>query len=301
MNFELSQSSMKDFLKVPRNEWKRKWIDKIFPYDRSEAFIYGSILDGLLFDPEMLPRRFVTYRGKCKVSESLQAVIGLVVKKLKKQPFKQAVFEACQELNYGQRWKPETLLKKFEGLDDYIDFCKEHSNKVVVYPEFVKNIQDVAKYLVNHTHNEIYKYIVKRPSEDYSNVFQKTLRGKIKSIPCKVILDILHFDEVNSTVRIVDFKTTYDTERFVESVRKYGYDTQLSFYQEILKQNPDEYRGYTLLDPLNIVVAKKDLNIYVHAYSDYELNYSKYGDPKKGDIGWLQIIDMIEEYLNELK
>jgi hypothetical protein len=298
MNFELTQSSLKDFINLSREDWKAKWIDKTKPYERNSSFIYGSLLDGFLFDPDCLPKRFITYKGKDKVSDKLQEVIGLAVTK-KDTPIKQALLESCKQLDYGNTWKEETILKRFEGLDDYISFCTKNSYKTVLYPQYVREIQAVAEYLVKHTDNQIYKYIVAEPGGDYINNFQQTLRGTIHGIPCKIILDILHYDEANSTVKNVDFKTTYDTQKFKESIYKYGYDVQASFYQEILKQNSDLHKFYTLLPPMNIAVAKKDLDIYIHEFSESELENAKNGTSEKR--GWLSILDEIGEYLNDLQ
>lgn len=298
-NFELTQSSLKDFINLPRDQWVTKWINKVWPYERVEAFIYGSLLDGFLFDPESLPKKFATYRGTCKPSDTLQAVIGLAVKKFKSMSREKAFIEAAEEVGYGQTWKNETLLNKFTGFDDYIKFCEDNKNKTVVMYDYVSNIRDIARYLVNHAGNNIQQYILKNPSEDYRNEFQKTLRGNIKGVPCKIIIDILHFDEINSTVRDVDFKTTYDIEKFKQSIDIYGYNTQLSFYQEILKQNPQAYAGYTLIEPMNVVFSKKNLDTYVHNYFGIELDYCKFGDSNRK--GWLEVVDEIATYLQELK
>lgn len=290
--FELTQSSLKDWDNFEDKElWKNKWIYRQRPYDRNNSFIFGSLLDSWLFDQDNLVKRFKTYRGPCKVSESLQSIIGLVVLKLDKTDLKTAILESCKELQYGKTWKDDTILKRFDGLDDYIDFCYKHKNKIVIYPEIALETRKLANHLINHEPNQIRNYILANPSEDYKNTFQETIRGNILGVPCKVILDINHYDEINSTKRVIDFKTTYDVSNFRETIIKYGYDTQVSFYDEIVKQNPDPY--YTVLPPMNVIVAKKDLDILVYEYTEWELESSK--------IRWMKTVKEIAAYLEQLK
>ena len=298
-NFELTQSSLKDFIILDRSEWKAKWIDKTRPFEYNTSFIYGSLLDGFLFEPDKLKDKFASYRGKCKPSDGLQAIVGLMSKTYdKSKPVKDQLLVAAKTLKYGGKWKDDTILSRFDDLDDYIKFCIENKRKTVVLKEFANMIQGIANYLVNHYDSDIYKYIVAEPNEDYHNKFQQTIRGTIEGLPCKIILDILHYDDMNNIVQDVDFKTTYDVNTFKESINKYGYDTQLSFYQTILEQNPQAYKNYTLIDPLNIVVGKKDLEIYIHKYSKDELDYSKYGGKAKK--GWLEVVGVISAYLKKL-
>jgi len=292
-NFELTQSSLKDFVNLPREEWTQKWIYKTRPYEYNNSFIYGSILDGLLFEPEVLKKRFVSYKGKDKVSDGLQGVVGLVAKKYNKDiDLDKQILDASREIGFCRTFKDATILAKFKEIKHYIQFCIDNKYKTVVMPKFVKEIQDVANYLIHHEPNSIRQFILANPNEDYRNEFQVTLRAIINGVPCKVIIDILHFDEVNNTVRVIDFKTTYETRMFKESIYKYGYDTQVSFYDEIVRLNADVFKNYTLLPPMNVVVAKRDLDIYIHNYFKPEMEASKNK--------WIKVVDEIKEYLTHL-
>ena len=83
--FGISQSAIKDFLNKSPKKWHDIWINKQQDIDKNEnGFVFGSLLDTLLFSPETLENKFCIMNEKLP-SEAVESIIKCAYRRIKSQ------------------------------------------------------------------------------------------------------------------------------------------------------------------------------------------------------------------------
>lgn len=318
--FAISQSAIKDFqFKSPR-DWKRIWINNNEDAERSgDSFTFGSLTDTLLFTPHELESRF--YIGEFQhPSPAIESIVkkvqeSIIVKNkstesLNKENLLMKVEELPIDLNsemisdlviyaadnceengkkgWNTRWSIETRLKKIrEQGTEYFNLLRDANGRSVI--SSTTNMEAISLRDILYKDPDVKEYFV--PTSGIELKFQMELfveytleDGRV--IPLKGALDILHIDHNNKTIRLVDFKTSYDAHDFIKSIKKFGYATQLSFYDYLLRlwletQCKDQsFCQYTILNPINIVIDKYQKVPYIYEYDWDDLALEREGNEK---------------------
>lgn len=316
--FGISQSALKDFRFKSPKAWKNIWIDKQLDINKKEDnFIFGSLVDTLLFSPKELENRFyiadVNKIPKGPVEKIIKTVFnGVSLKQaqdiiinddpLLPEPitkkdygfadFKDEILLACNAEDWQSRWKPDTRVNKIiEEGSDYFNLLVEANQKKIITSEM--NLEAISvvnalknSQLVNHyfkqgkTYNNIYQLEL-----FYNHIDDETLQ----EVPLKAALDIVHINYEKNTIQIVDFKTSYSAYDFLKSIKQYGYCDQLSFYTFVLNEmlKDKEFREYynipedlKMLEPINIVIDKDEMIPYVYQYNWDDIIIAKDGNEK---------------------
>lgn len=105
-----------------------------------------------------------------------------------------------------------------------------------------------------------------------SNMFQTAIKWKYYGVPCKSLLDIIHIDDSNETIRPVDLKTTGKSVfSFPTSYMTFKYYLQAAFYTNALRYalEHDErfaaYRDYEVL-PFQFIVIETNYKNPPHIF-----------------------------------
>lgn len=306
--FGITQSSIKDFRFKSPTKWREIWINKQEDLDKNEnSFIFGSLVDMMLFSPELVKEHF--YIGNEPKLPS-QAVID-ILKDLYKSINKQNEFI---ETNNENLPVPEEklvvniesnlemlleIIKKHEWYSNLTDSAKikkilttgvqyfEHlilanDKKIIsldMYNEAVKSVELLKKEELSSV------YLV--PSKDIELIFQLEIfsnytNSEGNSVPVKGAIDILQIDHDLKTVKIVDFKTTFSGSDFLKSIKQYDYCSQLSFYDFLLRnwieENRKDLKDYNIIRPINLVFDYVEKNTYIYEYDWADLTISKEGN-----------------------
>lgn len=313
--FAISQTSIKDFRFKSPKKWKTIWIDKQIDIDKDEDnFVFGSLVDTLLFTPKELTERFfiansndVPTGAVAKIIKTVydEALATNLIPGLTKLEFidnpelpepeekitynfsklENQIIKACEKEEWNSNWKPDTKFKKIvEKGEGFFDLLIQSEGKKVISSEM--NLEAVAMVNMLKKSPICSQYFTNK-----NNIFQLELfidytSKDFYTLPLKAAIDILHIDRANKTLRLVDFKTSYDSYNFLASIKKFGYCDQLSFYHYMLQQalsngsltKYDINESYTLLEPLNIVIDKEDKLPYIYEYSWDDINLSKEGN-----------------------
>lgn len=236
------------------------------------------------------------------------------------------ILDACDELNYQPRWKPETRITKItEVCAEYYEDLKKAFGKQVISKEQYNTIESVVMSLKTHPRTA---HLFDRESQERDTnlefYYQVILKFNIKGIPCKAMLDLViverNEDDTIKRVYPFDLKTmSGPTLEFPKSVRARRYDFQGAWYTEGLSQHfgvsYEQIENFQFIvesttEPGNpLVYQMSDELLYVgrfgrprlslmdtDLFNNFEKNTSQYGDIiLNWEIkGWEQLID---EYL----
>ena len=350
----ISQSSIKAWKFKSPLQWKKRYIDDNRDDDKdTESFTMGSLVDTLLFTPELLNDRF--YKGKEKLpSEAIAWIVreyfATIIEKNKQieennksLPVEEMyipldlttphenlllkITDNCPDkdkdgsIKYGwqNNWKAETRIKHIvEKGSEYFEYIKAANGRKIISEQ--QNLQAIEIRDILVKDENVRDYFI--PSENNELLFQLEIYSyydfhdelstdyyNITNVPIKGALDIVKINHKEKTVQIIDFKTSQSAYNFIDSIKHYGYDQQLSYYNFLLERHLRDnniYKGYIFKNPINIVIDFTDKIPYIYEYTDEDMYYARYGTrelltniftnfkiPIRVKQGWQNILDEI--------
>jgi hypothetical protein len=273
-----SELSQLDYSPVAYRKMKDKQQEDDIP-----AFIFGSAVDCLLTHPKDFWKEFVQVNVADTPSDTIKSIVdsifaGLVARgeetSASLSDYESEIIRLAKDLNYGQSWKQETLIKKIaEGGQKYFDTLIISRGKRVISSEDYQMARNCAEAL--QTNQFTKKYFEKQDHVELH--FQLALLFNVEDTDCKALLDLLVIDHASRRLRVVDIKTTGSSVyAFPSSYMKYRYYLQGSFYteavQQYMKSNP-QLADYELESPLFLVAEKANVNppfIYEMLWQDVD-------------------------------
>lgn len=316
--FGISQSALKEFRFKSPKAWKSIWIDKQLDLNKKDDnFVFGSLVDTLLFSPKELNDRFyiadvnkIPKGATEKIIKSVfKGVLNLKAKEvivddnpLLPEPIvkkdyglselKDEILEACIAEDWQSRWKSDTRVNKIiEEGTEYFNLLAEANEKKIITSE--TNLEAISVVNALRASELVNKYF--KQGKTYKNIYQLELFYEyiddetLQVVPLKGALDIVHVDYDERTVQVIDFKTSYSAYDFLKSIKQYSYCDQLSFYNFLLEEKlkEEEFRkeynipeGFKTLAPINIVIDKEESIPYVYEYNWDDMVISKDGNAK---------------------
>lgn len=168
------------------------------------------------------------------IIEGLHA-IGLLVGDMSEDIFNRTILKLAAEINYGQSWKPDTVIQKVwkEG-KEYVDFLDSAEGKIIM-SKSTKEVVDKCIQSLNG--NSVAKSLLFEEDEfgnmSYFNeleVYDTTPNGT----KFKGKIDRLVVDFENNVIKMPDIKTTgKGAYNFQNSFEHYRYYRQLAFYKRL--------------------------------------------------------------------
>lgn len=314
--FAVSQSAIKEFRYKSPKRWKEIWIEKQLELDKNEeAFTFGSLVDTILFTPDLIDSRFYVAEVSKIPTGELEKIVKYVydtaenqkahkvvyeddmlpepevVEVFRLSDLKDVILEACEKIEWNSRWKPETKVNKVIELgSEYYNLLAKAEGRKIITSELNFEALDIVKKLKQD--KNLQKYFI--DTNTTRNIFQLELYDKYISndhyeVPLKCAIDILHIDEKNKTIQVCDFKTSHSAYNFIQSIKQFGYCDQLSFYtfmvQNALQNNIfmeqhglDRMTDWKILEPVNVVIDEHDKIPYLYEYDWRDIEISRRGN-----------------------
>lgn len=316
--FGISNSAIKDWGVLSPLQWRKKWIDGEKEDSSESHFVFGSLLDVLLFSETTFKERFYIYDGIFP-SEAVSKIMKDVFLKIKRHnenlekinqelpipvdfhPFdllesKELLLESIKnypsidkethEIKYGwqNNWKDDTRIDNMikEG-NNFFKILTEVKGREIITTSLKKLCEELKTILI--TNDRTRDFFI--PKEGTELFFQFEIYDLYKpkngfTIPRKGCLDILQVNHKKGWVRVVDFKTDQNAFGFKYAAKKYGYCDQLTYYSNLLlhliKDVTHPWYGYEVHSPKNIVIDKNEKLPYVYDYSLYDRDISQNGN-----------------------
>jgi len=320
---------IKDWEKMSPAKWKRTWVEKSEKKKSEDYFDFGSLVDCLLFTPDLFDDNFIITKIK------IPAVAGIVdriyeMHSEQQAPLKQIGFpvrpkilndfheEILQiaklpEFNYGKgEYKPERVIKEIVAKgSEYFDKKCEVGGKIIITTE--DNIIAMDRVDVLRKDPRSRPYFVEQEGETL--LFQQEIFVPLREysfLPFfaendmaehilykKGALDIIRIDHIAMTIENPDFKTSYDASKnnFIRHIKKLKYGIQASYYRRLLEHwAAENYPGYRLLPPFNIAIDRIVKAPMFYRYDTSELSILEKGHPDfhgREVSGWQQSLDEI--------
>lgn len=141
-----------------------------------------------------------------------------------------AILASAEQRDYGQSWKPETLIKKVvEGGQEYFDAVQAATGKQIISHE-TKYVLDNATESLDH--NKAASELLDTPSNNDVLYFNELeVFFEINGMATRAKLDRLIVNTVNKTFTVVDLKSTSKhVARYAGAFEYYRTYRQLAFY-----------------------------------------------------------------------
>lgn len=282
-------------------DWYNLWVLRKNKETTKNYFLFGSLVDDLLFTPEVFNKKYKILNEKIEApSENLINILNELVKisqfNFDNTSLSEKFIKLCRLKNYNNNWKDPALLKKFEELIPYYEFLLESKNYIIITNEIYEKALRLKEIVLN---DERCKEIFKKECANFQFYIEADIEDSEGDlIKCHGTIDILIIDHDKKIIYVVDFKTTEEGFNFIKSIRKYGYHIQLSFYNELISNNSIFLKlfskGYILTNPINIVIDKETERLYLYQYDNYELDIFCNGN--NFIKGWKQTLSEIKNY-----
>lgn len=307
--FAISQSAIKDWEGMSPKKWQEIWVLKSRQRPQAGAAAsFGSLLDCLVFTPQHFDKRFVVSDIPLP-SDSIRTVVSSVFNRIKEL---NANAVKMNELNPGTNIPMKEL--KLDHPDLIATYAKEANYYVsqptraynetikngTEYFEFLKKIEgkqavsqadmDLAKKLCEILFTDKMVKGFFKPNKNCEVVFQQQIFADLEVegfenldfLPLKGQLDDVYFNHKKKEVREIDLKWTMDAFLFKDSVKRFGYVKQHSFYDFLLREwlktyRDGEFKDYTVANPLNVVIDSDEQVPYIYQYNANDLYIERYG------------------------
>lgn len=333
--FAFSQSAIKDWKFKHPQDWEDIWIDCLKEETRDNGkFLFGSLTDTLLFDFENREQKYCIGEEKLP-SSAVASIMNCVYEQVKVlcieaenlpfiptlEEFEDVLVQCADSYTndegkqgWNSRWLKETRIKNLikEGEEYFRTLWKARGRKII---STEMNIQAINACEELNTNPITRPYFV--ATQDNIVLFQVEIFVPYKyhddtyttHVPLKGALDIVRIDLINKTIQIADFKTSMSVSSFPDSIKKFGYGFQLSFYQFLLHEwiktyEDGKYKDFKVLNPINIVKDSKH-KPEIFQYRKRDLDIERFGNIEYltetyGSVGANKIKRGWEELLKEI-
>jgi len=273
---KMNQSLLKKILISPYafvKEKERYELDDDEEIEKAH-FIFGSLVDVLLLDPNTFDKRYYVMPEGNAVSDEMKKILHYVydltsisgdiipITLEEDTVMDRFILEAVNHTGWQPRYKDETKIAKVkEAGKGYFNALIESADRTIVTAEdkakaticvaSLKADEYIGKYLTPSATNTIYR--------------RKVIQFDYKGIDFKSELDEIYIDHADKTIQPIDYKTEGQSiNMFKYNFWKFRYDFQASVYSFGVRQDPEMQQlirdGYTVLPFIYIVVESNSIN-----------------------------------------
>lgn len=234
------------------------------------SFEVGSAVDCILTAPEgSFSEEYYISSLEKKPTEVEMDIISIVFEMALEQgnplenfvDYRQYIEKAILEVGWQPNWKIETRVDKISNstiCQEYFEDLKNSVGKTVLSVRQYENIAKVVDSLKENerTKNYFDRKIIEE-SQEILFLYQVPIYFKFGGQDCKALPDIVTMkleDGKITEILISDLKTTSkSTTEFFDSVIKYRYDIQASWYLTAISNIGAEYCTYPLSEAVSIL------------------------------------------------
>ena len=229
----------------------KDYIDGNLEHLETPSLYHGSTIHKFILEPETFAVADLE-----KPSDAIVKIIEKVYNITKSEidtdlsKYNEYIFGSARELNYGQSWKPDTLIKKIiDQGQEYYDFLLRADGKTCINQKTAAMLTAISASINAHkaasdlllgkgkNEEELYW----GPNKEYKSKIDryKELSWTAGSNYTKAENPFRTWGQRNfKIVNLIDLKTTSKSlEFFKDSFEYYHYDRQLAFYVDALEDN----------------------------------------------------------------
>ena len=284
------------------------WVyNKPLPRIDTESLTLGSVVDTLLTSPEEFESRFHIYDGNaptgqmlqyCKIISQLIINIGskldlVLSEEIAKQAYKEVGFKRDKFESVDKKWEEEGR--------GYTKCLVDSIGKEVISSTVLEKANRIVSELRTNPYTKLIINI--KNSENIEVINQLVLSGSWEQdgikIPLKACLDKVIIDHKKKRIIPIDIKTSADSLNFTNSVYKYKYYRQGSFYKYMLESYIKEkgLEDYVITDFLFLVCSTTSYdNHFFYKLTENDIKVARYGGKFRNNAR----IKGFEEILNEI-
>lgn len=272
-------------------------------HDESDALRFGSLVDCLMTEPDLLEDRFFITSMKTP-SPTITSIMLYIYKKVpnaKSFTFvpNEVKLEALDNFDYATSWSSKTRLDRLDKQSFYYTLLQRSEGKIVMSEEDLTLATLCVKILKTHPFTE--KYM--GDEDPFNPKIEKVNQLKFSStyhrnlIRC--MFDRIIVDHDAKTIQPIDLKTSgKKEEKFELSALEWDYYIQASMYTQILLDviSEDEYfKDFTILPFKFVVINRFERTPMVWSYPFSRLNRNIIDDQqtllqKNGYKSWRELI-----------
>lgn len=225
-NDRISNSALGWFINQGPAYFHKK-LSGLVEEEPTRAMERGTAIHMRLLQPEEFQKTYLVWTGAKPSSDKQEAFCQKLINSVEIEPDK-ALLSAYKDCYSTTGQTDEKMLLKAKEiantLKDYISYLRNPERTLLSMYDYRKierleenaNKHKLAKLLLNPKHGELHH--------------EFHINWERYGIPCKSLLDSVHFDFENKVCTLMDLKTTVKINHFEDSVNQYDYTRQLTFY-----------------------------------------------------------------------
>jgi len=242
----------------------KDYLDGNLAHLETPSLYHGSMIHKFLLEPETFAVADVE-RPSDTIVKIMEMVYNITKGDIDTDIDKhhEYIFGSAKELNYGQTWKPDTLIKKvIDQGKDYYDFLLRADGKVCIDQKMAGMLSAIKDSITTHKaasdllftgEGENESEYFWGPNQEYKSKIDRYQRVNSWSPNGSVSAEKDGTIKVTTgtKVNLIDLKTTSKSiEMFRDSFEYYHYDRQMAFYVDALEDN------YMLVDKVYIIAVE---------------------------------------------
>jgi hypothetical protein len=252
----------------------------------------GSLVDCLLLTPEDFDSTYFI-NDKENPSDTVKSIWDEIYISYKTVPvldFDIEILNICKKMKYRAKQSDIVKLKYIHSFSHYFHFLKNSEGKIIVSN---KDYQKACELTNKLNEDPIINKLLFNLPKHKTNVFQEEIYWDKDGINLKSLLDVITIDKKNKIIQPWDLKTTgFSVSSFKNSLWKFRYDFQASFYSEALRF---KYPDYVIL-PFRFIVVSTAFNDRPRIFecSGRILDVGENGDENYK--GWKEALELLKFY-----
>lgn len=272
-------------------------------HDESEALRFGSLVDCLMTEPELLEERFFITSMKTPPATIISMMFHIYKKVPDAKSFSfvptEVKLEALDLFEYGTSWNNSTRLDRLDKQSFYYTMLQKSEGKIIMSEEDLALANLCVKTLKTHPFTEKYMGDEDPFETNVERVnqlkFSSTYHGQL--IRC--MFDRIIVDHEAKTIQPIDLKTSgKKEEKFELSALDWDYYIQATMYTQILLDviSKDEYfKDFTILPFKFVVINRFERTPMVWVYPVTRLNVNTIDDQqallqRNGYKSWRELV-----------
>lgn len=195
--------------------------------ETTSAMYRGTAIHMYFLQPEEFKNHYLVWTSPKPKSKQQEDFCKEIVNSIEIEPNK-ALLSAYKKAYRTNGKTDENILSEAtqlaKELKDYIEYLRNPERELLSMYQYQQlkileqsvNTHKLAKELLNPTQGEVHH--------------EFHINWELHGVPCKSLLDSVHFDFDKKICTLMDIKTTTKINHFEDSVNQYDYTRQLEFY-----------------------------------------------------------------------
>lgn len=208
--------------------------------ETSSAMTRGTAIHMFFLQPEEFKKSYVVWTSKKPASPQQETFCKELVNSVEIEPNK-AILSAYKKAYRTNGKSDQNLLSEASSLakelKDYIEYLRNPERELLSMYQYqmIKTLEQSV-----NTHKLAKKLLYPTQGEVHHEFH---INWELHGVPCKSLLDSVHFDFEKKICTLMDIKTTTKINHFEDSIHQYDYTRQLEFYTLALLWYLENERG----------------------------------------------------------